>query len=101
MASQRLAFIITFLLTLSTFSSSRADNGGIAVYWGQNLNEGDLTTACNTGNYEIVLLAFLTQFGAGRTPAWNFAGHCDNGAVKHCTELETEIKYCQVEFTKF
>ncbi|BAT89464.1 hypothetical protein LR48_Vigan08g025300 [Vigna angularis] len=94
MATQRLA-LITLLLTLSTLSSSRADNGGIAVYWGQNLNEGELTTACDTGNYEIVLLAFLTQFGAGRTPAWNFAGHCDNGAWKHCTELESEIKYCQ------
>ncbi|XP_014493495.1 hevamine-A-like [Vigna radiata var. radiata] len=94
MASQRLA-LITLLLTLSTLSSSRPDKGGIAVYWGQNLNEGTLTTTCDNRNYEIVLLAFLTQYGAGRTPAWNFAGHCDNGAWKHCTELESEIKYCQ------
>jgi len=95
MASQRLASII-LLLSLFTISSSRPDNGGIAVYWGQDGREGDLVTACNSGKYKIVLLAFLNKFGAGRTPAWNFAGHCDNGAWKKCTELEPEIKQCQV-----
>lgn len=84
------------LSSVLTFSWSRADGGGgIAVYWGQNSGEGDLSVACDTGKYAIVLLAFLNTFGAGRTPAWNFAGHCDNGALKKCTELESEIKYCQ------
>ncbi|KAL9298056.1 hypothetical protein ACSQ67_023952 [Phaseolus vulgaris] len=96
MASQRLASII-LLLSLFTISSSRPDNGGIAVYWGQDGREGDLVTACNSGKYKIVLLAFLNKFGAGRTPAWNFAGHCDNGAWKKCTELEPEIKQCQAK----
>jgi len=95
MASQRLASII-LLLSLFTLSSSRPDNGGIAVYWGQDGREGDLVAACNTGNYKILLLAFLNVFGAGRTPAWNFAGHCDNGAWTKCTELESQIKQCQV-----
>ncbi|CAJ1978460.1 unnamed protein product [Sphenostylis stenocarpa] len=94
MASKTLASII-LLLSLFTFSSSHPDNGGIAVYWGQDGREGDLTTTCDSGNYAIVLLAFLHKFGAGRTPEWNFAGHCDNGAMKKCTELESEIKHCQ------
>ncbi|TKY49707.1 Acidic endochitinase [Spatholobus suberectus] len=94
MASKEQALII-FLLSLFTLSSSRPDNGGIAVYWGQNNGDGELTDTCDTGKYAIVLLAFLNQFGSGRTPAWNFAGHCDNGAWKKCTELEPEIKHCQ------
>jgi len=95
MASERVALMI-FLLSLFTLSSSRPDNAGIAVYWGRNLQEGDLVSACDTGNYKIVLLAFLNNFGAGRTSAWDFAAHCDNGAAEKCTELESEIKYCQV-----
>nr|KYP32323.1 Acidic endochitinase [Cajanus cajan] len=97
MASKTQA-LATFMLLSSvlTFSWSRAEGGGgIAVYWGQDSREGDLSVACDTGKYAIVLLAFLNTFGAGRTPAWNFAGHCDNGALKKCTELESEIKYCQ------
>nr|AAB25013.1 class III acidic chitinase, AC {N-terminal} {EC 3.2.1.14} [Cicer arietinum=chickpea, cv. ILC 3279, cell culture, Peptide Partial, 30 aa] [Cicer arietinum] len=27
---------------------------GIAVYWGQNGNEGSLQDACNTNNYQFV-----------------------------------------------
>ncbi|QCD86067.1 acidic endochitinase-like [Vigna unguiculata] len=99
MASERVALMI-FLLSLFTLSSSRPDNAGIAVYWGRNLQEGDLVSACDTGNYKIVLLAFLNNFGAGRTSAWDFAAHCDNGAAEKCTELESEIKYCQEQRVK-
>ncbi|TKY66396.1 Acidic endochitinase [Spatholobus suberectus] len=81
MASKRQALVI-FLLSLFTFSSSHPDNGGIAVYWGQDNGDGELTTTCDSGKYAIVLLAFLNTFGADRTPTWNFAGHCDNGALK-------------------
>ncbi|RDX99154.1 hypothetical protein CR513_17834, partial [Mucuna pruriens] len=94
MACKRQALII-LLLSLFTFSSSHPDNGGIAVYWGQNNGDLELPATCDTGKYDIVLLAFLNKFGSGREPAWNFAGHCDNGALKKCTELEPEIKYCQ------
>ncbi|BAT89472.1 hypothetical protein VIGAN_06043200 [Vigna angularis var. angularis] len=93
MASQRLTLII-LLLSLFTLSSSSLHTG-ITVYWGQNAGEGPLVSACDNGNYDTVLLAFLNKFGAGRTPAWDFAGHCDKGSAKKCTELESEIKYCQ------
>nr|QIJ55476.1 hevamine-A-like protein [Cajanus platycarpus] len=94
--------LVIFLLSLFTFSSSSPDNsnGGIAVYWGQNNGDGDLITTCDTNKYKIVLLAFLNKFGGGRTPAWNFAGHCDNGAWKKCYELEPEIKHCQAKGIK-
>lgn len=89
---QAFSFIILSLLALS-FTSINAAKGGIAVYWGQNGGEGTLSTACDTGNYEIVLLAFLNQFGCGRTPSWNFAGHC--GDWSPCTKLQPDIENCQ------
>ncbi|KDP28548.1 hypothetical protein JCGZ_14319 [Jatropha curcas] len=71
-----------------------SDAGGIAIYWGQNGNEGTLAETCATGNYKYVNLAFLSTFGGGRTPMINLAGHCDpysNG----CTKLSSDIKSCQ------
>ncbi|KAJ4722970.1 acidic endochitinase-like [Melia azedarach] len=68
--------------------------GVISVYWGQNGNEGSLEDACNTGNYGIVIIAFLTTFGNGQTPQINLAGHCDP-ASNGCTGLSNQIKACQ------
>ena len=76
-----------------------SEAGGIAIYWGQNGNEGTLAETCATGNYDFVNLAFLSTFGNGRTPMINLAGHCDpysNG----CTDLSTEIKSCQARGIK-
>ncbi|KAI3830483.1 hypothetical protein MKW98_030646 [Papaver atlanticum] len=61
--------------------------GGIAIYWGQNGNEGTLSETCSTGNYAFVILAFFTP------------GHCDpysNG----CVTLSGDIKSCQVKGIK-
>ncbi|MED6144922.1 hypothetical protein PIB30_020044 [Stylosanthes scabra] len=91
---QSLAILLFFLLTLSSAHAK----GGIAVYWGQNNGDGTLTATCDTGNYEIVLLAFLYTFGCGRTPDWNFAGHC--GPWSPCDKLEPEIKHCQQKGVK-
>ncbi|KAG6529268.1 acidic endochitinase-like [Zingiber officinale] len=71
-----------------------SEAGSIAVYWGQNGNEGSLADACATGNYKFVLVAFLPTFGNGQTPMINLAGHCDpysNG----CTGLSADVKSCQ------
>ncbi|WKA05890.1 hypothetical protein VitviT2T_023826 [Vitis vinifera] len=83
---------ILSLVILTLAQGSEAS--GIAIYWGQNGNEGTLAETCATGNYDFVNLAFLSTFGNGRTPMINLAGHCDpysNG----CTDLSTEIKSCQ------
>lgn len=68
--------------------------GQIAIYWGQNGNEGTLEETCATKNYDYVVIAFLPTFGNGQTPMMNLAGHCDpysNG----CTVLASQIKSCQ------
>ncbi|KAK7279865.1 hypothetical protein RJT34_24924 [Clitoria ternatea] len=68
--------------------------GGIAIYWGQNGNEGTLSEACATGKYTHVNIAFLNKFGNGQTPEMNLAGHC-NPATNSCTKFSADIKDCQ------
>ena len=73
--------------------------GGIAIYWGQNGNEGTLAETCATGNYDSLNIAFLSSFGNGQTHMINLAGHCDpysNG----CTSLSSDIKSCQAKGIK-
>ncbi|KAL6614687.1 hypothetical protein ACP70R_036957 [Stipagrostis hirtigluma subsp. patula] len=59
--------------------AAAASNAAVttAVYWGQDGNEGSLAMACNTGRYALVSIAFLSEFGGGRKPVLNLAGHCD------------------------
>ncbi|KAK8657242.1 hypothetical protein V6N13_035492 [Hibiscus sabdariffa] len=68
--------------------------GGIAIYWGQNGNEGTLEATCATGRYAYVNIAFLNQFGSGRTPGINLAGHC-NPASNGCASVSNGIRSCQ------
>ncbi|KAM7261052.1 hypothetical protein ACFE04_026527 [Oxalis oulophora] len=89
MASRFAIFSLT-LLVLAAISNA----GQIAIYWGQNGQEGTLEETCATGNYGYVILAFLPTFGNGQTPMLNLAGHCDpysNG----CIVLSSQIKSCQ------
>ncbi|CAM8911225.1 unnamed protein product [Rhodiola kirilowii] len=101
MASSKYASMVTLavkslaLLLLAVGSQA----GGIAIYWGQNGNEGTLAETCETGNYDYVILAFLPTFGNGANPMLNFAGHCDpysNG----CTKLSADIQSCQAKEVK-
>ncbi|KAL8062801.1 hypothetical protein ABFX02_02G170800 [Erythranthe guttata] len=80
--------------TLVTLVAASEAGGGISIYWGQNGNEGSLAETCSTGNYQYVVLAFLSSFGNGKKPMLNLAGHCDpysNG----CTVLSSDIESCQ------
>ncbi|KAK2631058.1 hypothetical protein EUGRSUZ_L03478 [Eucalyptus grandis] len=82
-------------LLLLLFTSSLigvSHGGGIAIYWGQNGNEGTLTSTCATGKYAYVNLAFLYKFGGGQTPQIDLAGHCTSGG---CTSISNDIRSCQ------
>ncbi|KAL6311617.1 hypothetical protein AAG906_027389 [Vitis piasezkii] len=89
-ASVLLAFlsIVVLILVVGT------EAGGIAIYWGQNGNEGTLAEACASGNYDFVNMAFLPTFGNGQTPMINLAGHCDPYS-NDCTGLSLDVKSCQ------
>ncbi|GMJ13886.1 Lysozyme 1, chitinase A [Hibiscus trionum] len=90
-----LAFIGSVILVLV----AGLEAGGIAIYWGQNRNEGTLAETCATGSYDFVNIAFLPTFGNGKTPMIDLADHCDpysNG----CTNLSSDIKSCQAKGIK-
>lgn len=90
----------SLLLPLSLLALVAGSHAGsIAVYWGQNGNEGTLADTCNTGLYSYVILAFLTTFGNGQTPVLNLAGHCDP-ASGTCTGLTSDIQTCQSQGIK-
>ncbi|KAG7556293.1 Glycoside hydrolase family 18 catalytic domain [Arabidopsis suecica] len=88
--------VIYFLFFISCFLTkpSDASRGGIAIYWGQNGNEGNLSATCATGRYAYVNVAFLVKFGNGQTPELNLAGHC-NPAANTCTHFGSQVKDCQ------
>lgn len=93
MASRTQALLLIFsILIFASFESTHGSK--IAIYWGQNGNEGSLQDTCNTGNYGIVILAFLSTFGNGQTPQLNLAGHCDPPSGG-CTGLSSEIAACK------
>lgn len=92
MASSFLSHLALFTFLL--LNTCQANAGGIAVYWGQNGNEGTLSNTCATKNYGYVILAFLTVFGRGQTPVLNLAGHC-NPSSGSCTTLSSDIHSCQ------
>ncbi|XP_061342042.1 hevamine-A-like [Gastrolobium bilobum] len=87
-----LSLLLLPLLFLALVGTSHA--GGIAIYWGQNGNEGTLSEACATGLYTHVNIAFLNKFGNGQTPEMNLAGHC-NPATNSCQKFSADIKDCQ------
>ncbi|KAK6262432.1 hypothetical protein QUC31_008248 [Theobroma cacao] len=94
-ASPTLFFLLSVLAVIKTSHAA----GGIAIYWGQNGNEGTLTATCATGRYAYVNIAFLNKFGNGRTPEINLAGHC-NPASNGCTAVSSGIRSCQARGIK-
>ncbi|GAA0149307.1 hypothetical protein Leryth_020184 [Lithospermum erythrorhizon] len=89
--------VLLSLLFLAFATNSNA--GKIAIYWGQNGQEGTLAETCATMKYDYVNIAFLPTFGNGQTPMINLAGHCDpysNG----CTNISNDVKSCQTKGVK-
>lgn len=90
-------------LTLFIFASqftTLCHGAGIATYWGQNTNEGTLASACSTGNYNIINIAFLNVFGNGQTPRLNLAGHCNPSTLGSCSSVGNDIAKCQSQGIK-
>lgn len=74
-------------------------HGGIATYWGQNIREGRLTTACATGKFQIVNIGFLSTFGDGQPPQVNLTRHC-NPICNGCWNVSAGIVNCQNDGVK-
>ncbi|KAK6925927.1 Glycoside hydrolase family 18, catalytic domain [Dillenia turbinata] len=93
MANQKPSAILVLALLAITLIEP-TESVSIAIYWGQNGNEGTLAETCATGNYRFINIAFLTTFGSGRNPVLNLAGHCDPSS-NGCTGLSSDIASCQ------
>ncbi|XP_066384383.1 hevamine-A-like [Miscanthus floridulus] len=96
-SSSSLACLFIVFLVSSALPGSHG--GSIAIYWGQNGNEGTLADTCATGNYAFVNIAFLCSFGSGQKPQLNLAGHCDPYSDA-CTNLTADINSCQSKGVK-
>lgn len=94
--SKSSALLVLFTIVLSLLKPSKA--AGIVTYWGQHTDEGTLSSACASGNYQIVNIAFLNTFGNGQTPVLNLAGHCD--PASSCSSLTSDIQACQNQGVK-
>ncbi|PWA49957.1 Glycoside hydrolase, catalytic domain-containing protein [Artemisia annua] len=93
-------FLVILCLSAIGLSTARTGgSGGIAIYWGQNGNEGTLEATCATGKFPYVNVAFLNVFGNGSTPSLNLAGHCDP-ASGGCVTLSSQIRSCQKQGVK-
>uniref|UniRef100_A0A0D9XVM6 GH18 domain-containing protein n=1 Tax=Leersia perrieri TaxID=77586 RepID=A0A0D9XVM6_9ORYZ len=59
----------------------------VAVFWGRNKDEGSLRQTCDTGDYNIVIISFLSVFGHGKY--WlDLSGH----DLRH---VGADIRHCQ------
>ncbi|KAL2654218.1 hypothetical protein R1flu_022346 [Riccia fluitans] len=87
------------VMLLFAAASAEVSAGSLASYWGQSGNEGTLASACASGHYDILMLAFLNVFGNGKTPSLNLAGHCDPSSGQ-CRKLASEVQTCQKKKVK-
>ncbi|KAJ9681328.1 hypothetical protein PVL29_020287 [Vitis rotundifolia] len=94
----QLGILLPILSLVILILAQGSEAGGIAIYWGQNGNEGTLAETCATGNYDFVNLAFLSTFGNGRTPMINLAGHYEFGTLPN-TVIHT-VMACQARGIK-
>ncbi|KAF3779302.1 Acidic endochitinase [Nymphaea thermarum] len=86
-----------FLLCLATAFTIKVHADQMAIYWGshtKNLNNADLRATCETKHFSHVSLAFLTNFGNGRTPRLDFGTACD-AETGGCKSLQEDIAACQ------
>ncbi|XP_027343439.1 acidic endochitinase-like [Abrus precatorius] len=86
--------LLPFLLLLLFLLLHPSVAEDIAIYWGQNVKEGNLSETCATEKYSFVNIAFLSTFGNGQTPQLNLAGHCDP-STNECAAIGRDIRYCQ------
>ncbi|XBI30331.1 hypothetical protein VPH35_054101 [Triticum aestivum] len=94
MASELLPAVLLISVASLAGLAAGARASGVAIYWGQNGNEGTLAQTCASGNYKFVNVAFLYTFGKGQTPLLNLAGHCDP-ASDGCTGVGADVRSCQ------
>lgn len=94
MAAKTVVVLLALWACADGATGAKAAGGQLMTYWGQNVYEGSLKKACQTGTYDILAISFVAVFGNNVPPQLNLAGHCDP-FVNECTNLTSEIHFCQ------
>ncbi|CAJ1952994.1 unnamed protein product [Sphenostylis stenocarpa] len=92
--------LVTAAISFTANASECVHYGDIAVYWGQKSPEEEtsLTFTCGMP-YSIVILQSLIVYDNGKTPRLNLGSHCGSTG-NLCSNLESEITYCQTRKVK-
>ncbi|KAI1279860.1 putative endochitinase CHI2 [Xylaria sp. FL0933] len=102
--SAGLGLLAGAVTALPTALKARESSGLNVVYWGQNgggtIENNDLSTYCTAdAGIDIIVLAFLYQFGSGNTiPSGTVGQSCfisNTGQGQNCDALSAAIKTCQ------
>lgn len=94
------------LTTASTLSSRQDTSAETVVYWGQNANENaDLSAYCSsTAGIDVIILAFLYEFGNGiDIPSGVIGEECyisTTGEAQLCDDVASAIATCQAAGVK-
>ncbi|KAI9501628.1 glycoside hydrolase superfamily [Coemansia spiralis] len=105
--------ISIFKVLVSCYDAACSNN--VVTYWGQNswgganLNdpanwERPLADYCQDSTFDVINIAFLTNFNLTGLPVLNHAFHCTtvfNGTnTLHCPDIGADIKACQANGKK-
>ena len=104
MVLELLGLVATLALAVPILGPRQDSSGQVVVYWGQNgggtLENTDLAAYCSgTAGVDIVVLAFLYNFGNGEEIANGIIGQTcyipQSGEEQDCEALASQIQTCQ------
>jgi chitinase len=97
--SRPLVDLLLFCFLASSLIPHSKGEGKVGIYWGQAVSssevvESSLKETCATGTFGYVAIAFLDITADGSAYLLNLTTHC-NSLTGDCTQLSSEITYCQ------
>uniref|UniRef100_A0A0D3HQ61 GH18 domain-containing protein n=1 Tax=Oryza barthii TaxID=65489 RepID=A0A0D3HQ61_9ORYZ len=93
-----LSLLAVFFQPAAAYYHPQGKRQTVAVFWGRNKAEGSLRQTCDTGDYNIVIISFLSVFGHGKYwldlsgPIVNGVNFfIDHGPADHYDDLANRI----------
>ncbi|KAG1138049.1 hypothetical protein G6F37_010796 [Rhizopus arrhizus] len=102
--------IAGLLKTLNVQAAYSSNGPNVMYYWGQNsaggtTTQGTLSSYCQSGQADIILLSFLHIFNVAGLPQINLSNACENtyfpnSQLLSCPAIGLDIKTCQAKGVK-
>ncbi|XP_031483502.1 hevamine-A-like [Nymphaea colorata] len=98
-AKRPLVGLLFVCFLVLSFTRPSNGEGKVGIYWGQavassEVVESSLKETCATGTFGYVAISFLDITADGSAFLLNLTTHC-NSLTGDCTQLSSEITYCQ------